>query len=122
MRIGTAEIYRCVEILPEIEESVVVGQLWQSDTRIVLFVRMTADYELTDGLSDRIKNRLRENMSPRHVPAVIVAVTDIPRTHSGKLSELAVRDVISGHPVGNTSALANPEALEHFRCLPEIAR
>ena len=122
VRIGTAEIYRCVEILPEIEESLVVGQPWKSDTRIVLFVRMAVGCEMTDELRGKIKRRLRENVSPRHVPAVITAVPDMPRTHSGKLTELAVRDLVSGRPVLNTSALANPEALEHFRDLPELAQ
>lgn len=120
VRIGTAEIYRRVETLPEVEESIVVGQPWRSDTRIVLFVRMADGCELTDELREAIRRRIREDVSPRHVPAVIAAVPDMPRTHSGKLTELAVRDAISGRPAGNTTALANPGALEHFRDLPEL--
>ena len=122
VRIGTAEIYRRVDSLPEVEESIVVGQPWGSDTRIVLFVRMADGHRLTDELRHLIRRRIRADISPRHVPAVIAAVADIPRTRSGKITESAVRDVISGRPVRNTSALANPETLEHFRDLPELSR
>ena len=121
VRIGTAEIYRRVDTLPEVEESIVVGQPWEGDTRIVLFVKMAAGQQLTDALRDAIRRRIRADVSPRHVPAVIAAVADIPRTRSGKMTETAVRDVICGQPVRNTAAMANPEALEHFRNRPELA-
>ena len=121
VRIGTAEIYRRVDTMPEIEESIAVGQPHGADVRVVLFVRMAADHELTDELRDTIRQRIRAGLSPRHVPAVIAAVADIPRTRSGKMTETAVRDVICGRPVRNTSAMANPEALEHFRDRPELA-
>ncbi|MDW8470224.1 MAG: acetoacetate--CoA ligase [Burkholderiales bacterium] len=124
VRIGTAEIYRQVEKIHEVEESVAVGQLWPpdrpSDTRIVLFVRLRPGYRLDAALEEKIRRRLRENASPRHVPARIVQVADIPRTKNGKVVELAVRAVVNGMPVANTDALANPEALELFRDLPEL--
>jgi acetoacetyl-CoA synthetase len=120
VRIGTAEIYRQVEQLEEIAESIAVGQRWDDDVRVVLFVRLCDGFELDDALRDRIRARLRGNATPRHVPAKILAVPDIPRTISGKITELAVRDVIHGRPVRNTDALANPEALEYFRNRPEL--
>ena len=123
VRIGTAEIYRQVEQLEEVEESVVVGQdTGDGDQRVVLFVKLRAAVDLTDSLCRRIRARIRENASPRHVPAVIAQVVDIPRTRSGKISEIAVRDVLHGRPVKNSEALANPEALEHFRHLKEPSR
>ncbi|HEX5017642.1 MAG TPA: acetoacetate--CoA ligase [Actinomycetes bacterium] len=121
VRIGTAEIYRQVERLPEVQESLAVGQAWDDDTRIVLFVRMADGVELDDALVATIKKTLRENCSPRHVPARIVAVNDLPRTRSNKLAELAVADVIHGREVRNKEALANPESLEFFRDLPELS-
>ena len=121
VRIGTAEIYRVVEQLPEIAESIVIGQQWQDDVRVVLFVRMQPGYELSEELMDRLRAFIRSNASPRHVPARIVSVADIPRTISGKIVELAVRDVVHGREVKNTDALANPEALEQFRNRPELA-
>ena len=121
VRIGTAEIYRRVDTLPEVSESIAVGQPYGADTRIVLFVRMAPGHELTDELRDTIRGRIRSELSPRHVPAVIAAVEDIPRTRSGKMTEAAVRDVICGRPVPNTSAMANPDALEYFRDRPELA-
>ena len=120
VRIGTAEIYAQVETLPEIAESVAIGQEFDGDTRIVLFVRLTDGHELDDELRGRIRRVLRENASPRHVPAVIAAVADIPRTRSNKISELAVTDVVNGREVRNTEALANPEALELFRDRPDL--
>jgi len=114
VRIGTAEIYRQVEQLPEVAEAVAVAQEWDGDTRIVLFVRLAEGAVLDDALRDTIKRTLRERCSPRHVPAVIEAVADIPRTRSGKITELAVADVVNGRPVRNTEALANPEALAQF--------
>jgi len=121
VRIGTAEIYRQVEKLEEILESLAVGQDWDNDVRVVLFVRLRPGVELDAALEKRIRDTIRANTTPRHVPARIVAVPDIPRTISGKIVELAVRNVIHGRPVRNTDALANPEALEHFRDRPELA-
>lgn len=123
VRIGTAEIYRQVEQLPEVLESLVVGQQLpeaDDDVRIVLFVRLVDGASLTEALKDRIRARIRENTSPHHVPKKIVQVADLPRTISGKITELAVREVIHGRPVKNRDALANPEALELFRDLDEL--
>ena len=121
VRIGTAEIYRQVERLPEIQESIAIGQDWEGDVRVVLFVRLRPGATLDDALIRRIRDTIRANTTPRHVPARILAVPDIPRTISGKIVELAVRHVVHGRPVRNTDALANPEALEHFRNRPELA-
>jgi len=124
VRIGTAEIYRQVEQLPEVIESLVIGQDVVTDgaidVRVVLFVRLAPNESLTDALRTRIRRQIREGASPHHVPKVIVQVADIPRTISGKITELAVRDVVHGRPVKNTDALANPEALELFRGLKEL--
>jgi acetoacetyl-CoA synthetase len=122
VRIGTAEIYRQVEQLDEILESLVIGQQWDRDERIVLFVRLRDDLSLSPDLEDRIRRRIRENTSPRHVPSRIVQVKEIPRTKSGKIVELAVRDVVHGRDVKNKEALANPEALEQFRNLAELQK
>ncbi len=121
VRIGTAEIYSAVERLAEVVESVAVGQDWRGDVRVILFVRLRAGVELDEALKRRIRAEIRTRTSPRHVPAQIIAVPDIPRTRSGKLTELAVRDAIHGRPVKNIDALANPQALEHFRNLPELS-
>ncbi|MEK9673326.1 MAG: acetoacetate--CoA ligase [Rhodospirillaceae bacterium] len=121
VRIGTAEIYRQVEKLSEVEESLVIGQDWDNDVRVVLFVRLAAGAALDDALIQKIRKQVRDNCTPRHVPAKVVRITDIPRTKSGKITELAVRDIIHGRPVKNKEALANPEALELFRDLPELA-
>ena len=121
VRIGTAEIYRQVEQLPDVLESLVIGQQWKSDERIVLFVRLRDGMSLDDALRDRIRRHVRAHTTPRHVPARIVQVSDIPRTRSGKIVELAVRDVVHGRPVKNREALANPDALEQFRDRPELA-
>ena len=120
VRIGTAEIYRQVEQLPEVLESIVVGQDWEEDVRIVLFVRLTPGVVLDEALRERIRRQIREHTSPHHNPRKIIAVADIPRTISGKITELAVREVIHGRPVHNVDALANPAALELFRDLPEL--
>jgi len=120
VRIGTAEIYRQVESLDEVAESLVIGQDWQTDVRVVLFVKLKEGATLDDSLAARIKKRIRDNTTPRHVPAKILQVGDIPRTKSGKIVELAVRDVVHGRAVKNLEALANPEALEHFRSRPEL--
>ena len=121
VRIGTAEIYRIVESFDEVAESLVIGQMVDHDVRIVLFLRMAENASLDDGLQSRIKDALKRQASPRHVPAIILGVNDIPRTRSGKITELAVRDVIQGRRVKNTEALANPEALEEFKNRPELA-
>ncbi len=120
VRIGTAEIYRQVEKLDEILESIAIGQDWDNDVRVVLFVRLRAGVTLDATLEKRIRDVIRNNTTPRHVPARIVAVGDIPRTISGKIVELAVREVVHGRPVKNTDALANPAALEEFRDRPEL--
>ncbi len=120
VRIGTAEIYNQVEQLPEIAEAICIGQEWDGDVRVVLFVRLAPGVALDTALVDRIKARIRQGASPRHVPAKIVAVADIPRTKSGKITELAVREVVHGRPVKNREALANPEALDLYRDLPEL--
>jgi acetoacetyl-CoA synthetase len=120
VRIGTAEIYRQVEKLDEVLESIVIGQDWEKDVRVVLFVRLREGARLDEALVKRIKDTIRENCTPRHVPAVILEVPDIPRTKSNKIDELAVRAVVHGQPVKNVEALANPEALDHFRHRPEL--
>ena len=120
VRIGTAEIYRQVEQFDEVQESLVIGQSWDSDTRVVLFVRLTDGVTLDDDLQSRIRKRVRSNCTPRHVPSKIVAVADIPRTKSGKIVELAVRNVVHGEAVKNKEALANPEALSYYEGLPEL--
>jgi acetoacetyl-CoA synthetase len=120
VRIGTAEIYNQVEQLPEIAEAICIGQDWEGDVRVVLFVRLAEGVKLDGELEKRIKTKIRTGASPRHVPAKIVAVADIPRTKSGKITELAVRDVVHGRPVKNKEALANPEALEFFRGLAAL--
>lgn len=121
VRIGTAEIYRQVEKVPQVLESLAIGQRWQDDVRVVLFVRLEDGVELDEALQQQIRQVIRANTTPRHVPAKILAVSDIPRTISGKIVELAVRNVVHGEPVKNTDALANPQALEHFRDRPELA-
>ena len=122
VRIGTAEIYRQVEQLDEVVESLVIGQDWNNDVRVVLFVRLREGAALDDALVKRIKEKVRANTTPRHVPDKVIAVADIPRTKSGKIVELAVRDVVHGRTVKNREALANPEALELYRGLPELSR
>jgi acetoacetyl-CoA synthetase len=124
VRIGTAEIYRQVEQLPEVVESLVIGQDITTDTgidtRIVLFVRLAEGLTLDEALREKIRLQIRTNASPHHVPKKIIQVADIPRTISGKITELAVRDVVHGRPVRNADALANPRALELFRDLPDL--
>ena len=121
VRIGTAEIYRQVEQLDEVEEGIAVGQQWEGDVRVVLFVRLREGVRLDDALAERIRRQVRANATPRHVPARILAVADIPRTRNGKIVELAVRDVVHGRPIRNREALANPEALELFAGRPELS-
>ncbi|MDA1302560.1 MAG: acetoacetate--CoA ligase, partial [Proteobacteria bacterium] len=120
VRIGTAEIYRQVEKVDAVIDSIVVGQDWEDDVRVVLFVVLRDGLTLDDAIVDELKRTIRANATPRHVPAKVVQVADIPRTISGKIVELAVRNVIHGRPVKNTDALANPEALESFRDRPEL--
>lgn len=120
VRIGTAEIYRQVETIDEVAEALVIGQDWNNDVRVVLFVRLKDGFKLDQPLIDRIRQRIRENTTSRHVPAKVVQVADIPRTRSGKIVELAVRDVVHRRPVKNKEALANPEALDQFSNLPEL--
>ena len=120
VRIGTAEIYRQVEKVPQVLESIVIGQDWQGDVRVVLFVRLRDGVTLDDTLREEIRRVIRANTTPRHVPAKIIQVADIPRTLSGKIVELAVRNIVHGRPVKNTDALANPQALELYRSLAEL--
>ncbi len=121
VRIGTAEIYRQVEKLDEVAESIVIGQEWDNDVRVILFVVLKAGRQLDDDLIGRIKKQIRDNCTPRHVPAKVLQVADIPRTKSGKITELAVRDVVHGRAVKNKEALANPEALDLFKDRAELA-
>jgi acetoacetyl-CoA synthetase len=121
VRIGTAEIYRILETLPEVDDAVAIGQAWEGDTRIVLFVVPTPGTDCDDAFRDTIRRALRSGASPRHVPALIVAVGDIPRTLNGKTSERAVSDAVHGRPIRNLTALANPDALDDFRNRPELS-
>ena len=121
VRIGTAEIYRQVEKLDEVLESIAIGQNWEDDVRVVLFVVLREGVILDDVLKAKIRKMIRDNTTPRHVPAKIISVAEIPRTISGKIVELAVRSVVHGETVKNTDALANPQALDYFRGLPELA-
>jgi acetoacetyl-CoA synthetase len=121
VRIGTAEIYRQVEQLDEVMESIVIAQQWQDDVRLVLFVILRDGVGLDEALVDKIKKQIRANTSPRHVPAFVLQVSDIPRTKSGKIVELAVRDVVHGREIANLEALANPQALDLFRDRPELS-
>lgn len=120
VRIGTAEIYRQVEKIEAVKESICVGQDWDGDVRVILFVVLQKGWDLDDNLVKEIKTQIRNGASPRHVPAKVIAVTDIPRTRSGKITEIAVRDVIMGRPIKNVEALSNPEALELYKDLDEL--
>lgn len=120
VRIGTAEIYRQVERIDDVVESIVIGQQWQDDVRVVLFVLLREGVSLDDELCARIRKSIKDNTTPRHVPAKIIQVADIPRTISGKIVELAVRNVVHGKAVKNTDALANPEVLAQYRDLPAL--
>lgn len=122
VRIGTAEIYRQVEQVPEVVESIAVGQDWQGDVRIILFVKLKDNVVLDDVLIEKIKKQIKTGATPRHVPAKIIQITDIPRTKSGKITEIAVRDVIMGRKIKNIEALANPQALELYRDLPALQK
>ena len=120
VRIGTAEIYRQVEKIPSVLESIAVGQSWSDDIRIILFVVLRENEVLDEILSNEIRQILKTNASPRHVPAKILEVRDIPRTRSGKISEISVRDIIHKRPIANSEAIANPEAFEYFKNRPEL--
>ena len=120
VRIGTAEIYRQVEKIPSVLESIAVGQSWSDDIRIILFVVLRENEVLDEILSNEIRQILKTNASPRHVPAKILEVRDIPRTRSGKISEISVRDIIHNRPIANSEAIANPEAFEYFKNRPEL--
>ncbi|MDP7641154.1 MAG: acetoacetate--CoA ligase, partial [Alphaproteobacteria bacterium] len=122
VRIGTAEIYRQVEQMAEVEEAICVGQDWQGNVRVVLFVRLRAGLALDDALVNRIRAHIRAECTPRHVPARVIQVADIPRTRSGKITELAVRAVIHGQEVKNKEALANPEALDLYAGLDALSK
>jgi acetoacetyl-CoA synthetase len=122
VRIGTAEIYRQVEQLDEVKEAIVIGQTWDRDVRVVLFVVLGEGLTLDDALRQKIKLQIKNGASPRHVPAIIVQVPDIPRTKSGKITEIAVRDIVHGREVKNKEALANPQALDHYRDIAELRR
>ena len=115
VRIGTAEIYRQVEKLDEVRESIVIGQDWDNDVRVVLFVVLRTALQLDEALMTKIKQQIRNGATPRHVPAKIIQVPDIPRTKSGKITEIAVRDLVHGREIKNKEALANPEALDYYR-------
>ena len=120
VRIGTAEIYRQVEKLTEVQESIVIGQQWQDDVRVVLFVKLVDGKNLDEELVNKIKLQVRINTTPRHVPAKVLQVQDIPRTKSGKIVELAVRNVVHGEPIKNSESLANPEALAEYASRDEL--
>jgi len=121
VRIGTAEIYNQVESMVEVEEGLCIGQSWDNDVRIILFVRLADGLALNDELITKIRLQIKTGASPRHVPAKVIQVADIPRTKSGKITELAVRDIVHGRQVKNREALANPEALDLFDNLQELA-
>jgi acetoacetyl-CoA synthetase len=121
IRIGTAEIYRQVELLDEVVEAIAIGQEWDNDTRIVLFLVLAEGLQLDEALEAAIRKQIRDNTTPRHVPARIVQVPEIPRTKTGKIVELAVREVVHGRPVKNMDALLNPEALKNFEGLKVLA-
>jgi len=121
VRIGTSEIYRIVEQFEEVTEGIAVGQEWDGDVRVVLFLRIQTGHQLNDALRERLRKTIREGASPRHVPEKILQVAEIPRTRSGKIVEIAVRDIVHGRDVTNTDALANPEALEYFKNRAELA-
>ena len=121
VRLGTSEIYSEVEKFQEINESIVVGQSWDNDIRIILFVVLNKKYPLDKNLIIKIRKKIKENASPRHVPAKIISVTDIPRTKNGKIVELAVKNVIEGNEIKNKEALSNPEVLEQYQNLKELS-
>ena len=120
VRLGTAEIYREVEKFEEINESIVIGQIWNNDIRIILFVVLNQGYKLTDEIKNKIKKTIKSRASPRHVPSKIISILDIPKTKNGKLVELAVKQTVEGEPIKNLEALANPESLMQFKNIKEL--
>ena len=122
IRIGTAEIYRIVEEIEEVGESIVVGQSWQNDIRIVLFIKLADNHLISEELKLLICSNIREKLSRRHVPSHIIQVSDIPKTRSGKIAELTIRDIINGDPIKNIEALANPDCLEQYENIAEIKK
>ena len=120
VRLGTAEIYGVVEKFDEIQESIVIGQSWNNDIRIILFIVLNKGYQLTDEIKDKIKKAIRINTSPRHVPSKIISILEIPKTKNGKLVELAVKQSVEGKTIKNLEALANPDSLEQFKNIKEL--
>jgi len=120
VRIGTADIYSEVELFDEVADSVVVGQPWKNDTRVILFVKLMPGFSLSDELKGKIKTAIRTNVSPRHVPAKIISVPDIPYTLNMKKVEIAVRKIIQGKKIQNRDALSNPEILDYYASIPEL--
>ena len=120
MRLGTAEIYNEVEKFKEIQESIVIGQSWKNDIRIILFIVLNKGYKLTDEIKNEIKNTIKINASPRHVPSKIISIAEIPKTKNGKLVELAVKQTIEGEAIKNLEALANPSSLKQFKNIKEL--
>ena len=120
VRLGTAEIYNVVEKFAEIQESIVIGQSWKNDIRIILFVVLNSGYHLNDEIKDKIKKAVRSQASPRHVPSKIISVSEIPKTKNGKLVELAVKQTVEGEEIKNLEALANPDSLDQFKKIKEL--
>ena len=120
VRLGTAEIYSVVEKFKEIQESIVIGQSWENDIRIILFIVLNKDYNLTDEIKEKIKNAIKTNASPRHVPSKIISISEIPKTKNGKLVELAVKQTVEGEIIKNLEALANPDSLKQFKNIKEL--
>ena len=120
VRLGTAEIYNEVEKFEEIKESIVIGQSWNNDIRIILFIVPNKGYQLTDEIKNKIKKAIKTNASPRHVPSKIISILDIPKTKNGKLVELAVKQTVEDEPIKNIEALANPESLKQFKNIKEL--
>ena len=120
VRLGTAEIYSVVEKFKEIQESIVIGQSWENDIRIILFIVLNKDYNLTDEIKEKIKNAIKTNASPRHVPSKIISISEIPKTKNGKLVELAVKQTVEGEKIKNLEALANPDSLKQFKNIKEL--
>ena len=120
VRLGTAEIYSVVEEFEEIQESIVIGQSWKNDIRIILFIVLNEGYNLTDEIIDKIKKAIKINASPRHVPSKIISILEIPKTKNGKLVELAVKQSVEGETIKNLAALANPDSLKQFKNIKEL--
>ena len=120
VRLGTAEIYNVVEKFKEVQESIVIGQTWKNDVRIILFVVLNEGYNLTDEIKDKIKKTIKMNASPRHVPSKIISILDIPKTKNGKLVEIAVKKTVDGETIKNLDAIANPDSLKQFKNIREL--